>query len=779
MSRAPTGEAILRLTGIVERTIPELISRSAEQRVIEGSPATGSRPSVYVDPEWPADEARLERRYAFLSRLYDAINPDNPTAPLSPAALLALSEATDPATGARIIDPAVVASARRYASLFDTGRAKILLSDALLPLAQDVERDARDSIDRLNRRYNEAVARSSAGARPPAVSFAARPRPTETLATISPAAGVRLRESPPGPPSAPRLATPPVPFFAATLTAPPTVKREEEEEEITLYGLAPSTPSRPTVAPPSLSLALRGVPEMVALFGTIAPPTAAPAVATRAPARRRVAPVRPSYAIAAQTTRPSFLPSTLYGAQARREEEVEEEEEEQEPLIVKRRRVAPLVSPPYAPIADIEEERLIADLARTTQRGALPAVWSLSTAIEAAGRTAPPPPPAYASPARAPPTPAALARVPPRAPIDLVSVQEIDPVVFTRATPLAAIDDEAARVRARARAIREGYATSVGENDLDALDARAQYLEGLGDFVRGSTVRANPEFDATYWFRAVSEDEGQGPLGGSGGTPEAGAFHGPYATDQDAASAAREAVESEGPDGAVMDAAQAWAIGVAPYLDAAPAETTTFEVVRRPLAAETAPGGGDFVRRWDVAIARPWPRSDAPPGTTSLNVLAWDRVVDATGVARRVGVRDAYCDDAPCAFVAVYETASPDDAARLAEALRSFVSTMEARRGTHERLADVDIQLARAADRFYPLAIVERTGPSGGPYGLVVRVPGAISDVDQGALLALVRAAYGAMAAARIGVNDQASRIVGRDREVPIPPLGELVGSTF
>lgn len=296
-------------------------------------------------------------------------------------------------------------------------------------------------------------------------------------------------------------------------------------------------------------------------------------------------------------------------------------------------------------------------------------------------------------------------------------------------------------------------------------------------------MRANPEFDAAYWFRVVSENQGRGPLGGSRASPAAGAFHGPYATDQDAQSAAREAVGAQGSDGAIMDAAKAWAIGTAPYLDTVPVGTTTFEVVRRPLAGEAA-SGGDFVRRWDVAIARRWPRADAPSGTTSLNVLAWDRVVDGlgAGVARRVGVRDAYCggadDTGPCAFVAVYETASPDDANRIAEALASFVSSMEARRGTYERLEDLDAQLARAADRFYRSLIVERTGPAGGPYGLIVRVPGRISDVDPDTILDLVRAAYGIMAAARVGVNDRASRIVGQDGEVPVPPLDQLVGST-
>ncbi|AJF97979.1 hypothetical protein TW95_gp1245 [Pandoravirus inopinatum] len=712
------------LTNVVEVSLPAILSDAAQPRALAGP--RGAPDVPYVDTEWPRDEARLLPRYQFLVSLANAIHP---SATINASSVSHAINLVDPVTRAPVISRAAADSARNAVDRFDMRGARTALTEGVLEYARGVEADARAALDRLNQRFNEA----------------------------DPA-----RRALPTPPS--RVAQVPL---------------------VTLPQQPPRVVTQQPVAPRRLPV---GIQQAVA-----------PLLGRRPPAERPTPivgvgpPPRPAWRTALSRLLPGPSARSRIGQQRPPEQpEAQEEEEEEEPLI-KRRRRAPSPGSRLTPLpAERDDDLLLAALLEEEGEQPAPSIrsppsgargWNLAAAMAAA--------------ARQPPTSTQtieyLPTVSPRAPTTPQSVQgerrweqepwTIDtliqvvvPAVFQRAVDAETVRQEAQRARALADSIRDGYAARIAVGDAEAAANRALHLNDLAGYVEASAAgarRRRPEpFDAAYWYRVVAAGE-TGPLGPASRLAEARGVIGPYATPEDAAADA--SLLGFNADEAVMDAVLAWVLTMDMPRLTQPA-TTVFQVQRprderdpnppRQLAARIDPG----VERWVTAVVAARPH-DAFAQTGALAVLAWDRAVD--GRARRVGVRDVFCPDRdrPCAVVAAYETATPDDARALEQAL-------VAREPPPNVPAAVG-EIVDVARVLYPGAAVSvAPNREGSAVVVTVRLPVPLADADQDRLLDLVRMAYGVVAATGAPIDTEASRIVGIDAsEAPIPPPAAIVAA--
>jgi hypothetical protein len=722
---ASTAETLERL---MDEVLPSLLSQGAAPRALG---AAGPFPEEqYVDPDWPAEEARLLRRYAVLADLYAAIAPYDRMAPFNSTLLERVAGAVDPMTGRTAIDPRAADEARRAYTAFNTGRAREVLARSLVDYARSIEADARDAVARSYDRFAAVEARRQAAAA------------AASLAVPAAVAGV--------------------PAVRAQIPAPAT-------------------------APPR----------------AIARPL-------RRPAAPRLSPLGARPRGPVWTPRPT-LP-TLAERQVEERRTAEEEEEEEEEPIIKRRRVqraAPVVSP---------------GLPRTVL-----GAWTLPVNISAASLGAPPSPPGTlpeeeeeeevedeeVSPqglgggggGAAGPT-----RPLPTEPFDAaVGVEALArPLTVVMPTTIADIEAEARAVGERARAIEEGRATSGSEDDVVALRERQGYLESWAAIERASAAavppgvgpsvaailarRAPPPMNGVYWYRAIARGGLMGEPGLLG--PEGAGLHGPY-LDEEGAQAA--AIDEDSPDGAAADAALAWATAVAATgawdegAGHAPTMRTIVFRLQRPTADSRAVPPAlrqredTEVERWVTAVViDPFggPLLDAstdPRAAPALVVLAWDRVAD--GRARRILADDVLCRDAGtprvCAVVAAYEAAAEDTARAVAADLAATAHRMAAARGTVDPSA-TDTEISALAAAIYPDARVDREdviagGPGARSTRVAVRVPSlaSLSEADLDALIALVSAIYGALAASGVRVDTLASYLAdaaGLRLEVP-PPM--------
>lgn len=727
MMSSPPIEPYARLTEIVEVSLPAALSHAAQPRLIAGPPGTPDVP--YVDSQWPADEARILQRYRFLGQLANAIHP---SATINPAAVSAALGLVDPVAGTSIIRGAAADAARGAVDRYDMRAARAALVEGALAYARDVEADARAAVARLDERFNRAsLARS-----------------------VSPA----LRA---------RAVTPP-----AAAAAP-------------VRPLAPITALEPQAAPPRLPAGLQRA--MTSLLGRRPPAERPAAAAPPLPPPTRPA---PAWSAALRRLIPAALPRRALPLPAARPYPQVQEEEEEEPIVKRQRRtptLAPILSMGAVATDQEDDDLLLALLAeeeeeQQRERGeeegdVVPAArgWNLSAALAAAARRPPSETVEYLSgevPRAARQEQEEQEEQEPWT-ID-AHIQIVAPSVFRREVDLDTVRAEAERARATADAIRDAYAARASEDgsDLEAAVSRAEYLQGLAAYIEASQAgmrRAPEPFDAAYWYRVVSA-AGSGPLGPPSSLAAAGGVHGPYATVEDATADAT--VDGFNVDGALMDAALAWASAT----NATSAETAVFQVQRplsdrdppppRQLAARVDPG----VERWMVAVVAPR-SADAPPEAGAFTVLAWDRAVG--GRAQRVGVRDVFCPTGgpPCAVVAAYETVGPEEARAVEEALLSG--------GAPRDMAEAVGEISAAARALYPGAAVDvAPNRDRSALAVTVRLPVPLAQGDPDRLLAVVRAVYGVVAATGANVDTDASRVVGADGdEAPIPlPLFLVAG---
>ncbi|AGO84152.1 hypothetical protein psal_cds_424 [Pandoravirus salinus] len=756
MSTVPA-DPFAALTDVVEVSLPAIFSDAAQPRALVG--ARGAPDVPYVDTEWPRDEARLLPRYQFLVSLADAIHP---SATINASSVSSAIGLVDPVTRAPVIGRAAADAARSAVDRFDMRGARAALTEGVLEYARGVEADARAALARLNQRFNEADPARRASPAPPRAmpaSAVAAPQQPSRLSTQQPAAPRRL------------------PVGIRRAVASFLGRRPPAERPAT----APVGPSmRPAWSAPSSRLPLGPSAVQAPLF----PPF-----------------VRP----VAQQQQQQKMPFKLQTE----EEQEDEEEEEQEPLI-KRRRRAPLSGPGLArPPSAAEDDLLLAalldeeppaPLARSPSSGARG--WNLAAALATAAQQQQQPPMSpqtveylqTASPRASAnrdagpsgPVSPATPHAPPQGgerqqyesepwTVDTY-IQVVAPTVLARAVDLQTVRREARRARALADSIRDGTAARIGAGDAEAAANRALHLEDLAAYLQeptGSARRRIEPFDAAYWYRVVAAGE-SAPLGPPDLLAEARGVVGPYATPEDAdADASLVGFDA---DEAVMDAVLAWALAKDVSALDRP-ETAVFQV-QRPrderdptlppqLAARMDPG----VERWVTAVVAP-----RAPGALdqagALAVLAWDRATTGHG-ARRVGVRDVFClgDDRLCGVVAAYESAAPDKAIALGDALVT-------RTAPPNVPAAID-EIANAARAIYPGAAAS-VGPNrdGSAVVVTVRLPVPLADADSGRVLDLVRAAYGVVAATGAPIDTEASRIVGIDAgEAPIPPPAIIVAA--
>ncbi|AVK77024.1 hypothetical protein pmac_cds_336 [Pandoravirus macleodensis] len=747
----------VRLTGIVEESLPALFSAAGESRVIEG--AIGAPDVPYVDPEWPADEERLLRRYNFLTRVAGLLHP---SAPITPAGVASAVRLVDPVTGAVIIPGAWADAARRAADAYDMRAARGDLVRGVLDYAQRLQNDTRDALDRLNARYNSARS-ASVLAQPPTRPLVVSPRPVPAPQAVpSQRPPATIAQPSPGP----------------TAAVSSVLGRRLRSQMAT----APVAPRRSV----GWSAALQR------LIPTAQPTSFGP------PAPARVESLQ----------------------QATQQQPFAQEEEEQEPLVIKRRRRRTPLSIEQLPIEptvqttsesyadDVLNALLGGEEAPMSPYGALgtqavsPALvgqWNLASALTAAARA----PAAIRSPEYLAPPSAATQRTP--SPLQIVGetpsvraeggidwpvdayVQTVAPVTFRRDIDLPVLQVEARRARSLADAVQSESVASMagavdGMADPGAAQDRADYLDGLVAYAqaaRRETRRAREPFEAAYWYRVVAAG-GSGPLGVPTETAPlsaAAAVHGPYATIEDATADA-EAVGFD-PDAAIADAALAWAIGALGGESQNVGPVSTIFQVRRPaerdpaVPRQLANRADPSVERWAVAVAVPR-RDQTSPHEGAFRVLAWDRAVG--GRARRAGVRDLFpsAGGPPSAVVAVYETPDPATAASIQDDLD------RAMRVPAPDGARLSANVAAATDAHYPGTAVDvTTNADGSEVTVTVRLPVSLADTDQDRLLALARAVYGIAATAGARNDSIQSRLVGIDgTEAPIPSPPLLVGAT-
>ncbi|WBR14505.1 hypothetical protein pkur_cds_330 [Pandoravirus kuranda] len=753
-SAEASADPYVRLSGIVEESLPALLSAATEPRVVEGVPGTPDVP--YVDTEWPTEEERLLRRYNLLTRFAGLLHP---SAPITPAGVAAAVRLADPVTGALIVPAAWADAARRAADAYDMRAARGDLVRGVLDYAQRLQDDARGALDRLNARYN-AVRSASVLAPATRVPIAASPRPSPTLQALP-------SQQPPAP-SAPPLQQPPAPSSSV-------LGRRLRSQ----VAVAPAVSRRPTGWSAALQRLL---------------PTARPT------------PLGP------------FPPAPTETLQQQPSAQEGEEEQEPLVIKRRRRRappsgeVGPLAEPttqitgrPYADdvlnaLLGGEEEALLSPYPAAVAQTASPALvaqWNLASALSAAARM----PAASGSPeylvssARRIPSPLESVGETPSAraeggiewPVDAY-IQVVAPDVFRRQIDVPILEAEARRARSLADALRtESVASTAGAVDgmADpgaALD-RADYLDGLVTYLqaaRRETRRAREPFEAAYWYRVVAAG-GSGPLGLPTETAPlsaAAAIHGPYATSEDAmADAAAVGFDA---DAAIADAALAWAISALGSATQNTGTVSTIFQVRRPargdpiaprqLAARADPS----VERWAVAVAVPR-RDQASPYEGAFTVLAWDRAVG--GRARRTGVRDLFSSAGgpPSAVVAVYDAPDPATAASVQADLDQAMRGVAPSSG----LA-LSNDVSAAVDAHYPGAAVDvTTSADGSEVTVTVRLPVPLADAEQDQLLALARAVYGIAAAAGATGDSGRSRVIGIDGgEAAMPSPPSLVGAS-
>lgn len=748
----------VQLTGIVEESLPALLSAAGESRVIEGAVGTPDVP--YVDPLWAADEERLLRRYNFLTRLAGHLHP---SAPITPAGVASAVRLVDPVTGAIVIPGAWADAARRAADAYDMRAARGDLVRGVLDYAQRLQNDTRDALDRLNARYNSARS-ASVLAQPPTRPLVVSPRPAPAPQTMPP-------QRPP--------ATIAQPSPVSTATVPSVLGRRLRSQMAT----APVAPRRPvgwSAALQRLIPAARPTP-----FGI--------------PAPVRVETLQ-------QTTQ--------------QQQPFAQEEEEQQPLVIKRRRRRAQLSAEQMPIEPITqttgesyaddvlnallggEEAPVSPYGAVGTQAASPALvgqWNLASALTAAARM----PATIRSPEYLVPQLAATQRTP--SPLQFVGeapsaraeggiiwpvdayVQTVAPVEFRRDIDLPVLEAEARRARSLADAVQSESVASMagavdGMADPNAAQDRADYLDGLVAYAqaaRRETRRARQPFEAAYWYRVVAAG-GSGPLGVPTETAPlsaAAAIHGPYATIEDATADAG-AVGFD-PDAAIADAALAWAIGALGSEARNVGPVSAVFQVRRPAERDpTAPRqltdrADPSVERWAVAVAVPR-RDQTLPHEGAFRVLAWDRTVG--GRARRVGVRDLFpsAGGPPSAVAAVYEAPDPATAASIQDDLDR---AMRVPVYDGARLSD---DVAAATDAHYPGTAVDvTTNADGSEVTVTMRLPVSLADADQDRLLALARVVYGIAATAGAKSDSGRSRLIGIDGgEAPIPSPPLLVGAT-
>ncbi|AVK74837.1 hypothetical protein pqer_cds_415 [Pandoravirus quercus] len=736
MFAPPSTDPFAALTDVVEVSLPAILSDAAQPRALAGP--RGAPDVPYVDTEWPRDEARLLPRYQFLVSLADAIHP---SAAINASSVSSAIGLVDPVTRAPVISRAAADAARNAVDRFDMRGARAVLTEGVLEYARGVEADARAALARLNQRFNEADPARRAPPTPPRV------------AQVPP---VALLQQPSRPVAQQPVAPRRLPIGVQRAVAPLLGRRPPAERP---------TPAAAAGPPPR--------PAWRSALGRLLP--------------------GPSARLRTEQRRPPEQPET-------REEE---EEEEEEPLI-KRRRRAPSPGSRLAPLpaergdlsgslaaAEQDDDLLLAALLEEEEEQPTPSIrspsfgargWNLAAAVATAARQPPPSTqtveylPSVLPRAPTTPQPVQGERQREQEPwaID-TSIQVVAPAVLRRAIDAEIVRQEAQRAHALADSIRDGYAARIAAGDAEAAADHALHLDDLAAYLEASAAgaRRRPEpFDAAYWYRVVAAG-GSGPLGPASQLAEARGVIGPYATPEDAAADA--SLLGFNADEAVMDAVLAWVLTMDILRLTQPA-TTVFQVQRprderdpnppRQLAARIDPG----VERWVTAVVAVRP-PDALAQTGALTVLAWDRAVN--GRARRVGVRDVFCPDRdhPCAVVAAYETATPDDARVLEQALVA--------RAPPPNVSAAVGEIVDAARVLYPGAAVSvAPNRDGSAVVVTVRLPVPLADADRDRLLDLVRTAYGVVAATGAPIDTEASRIVGIDAsEAPIPPPAAIVAA--
>jgi hypothetical protein len=775
------GQPFDQLLNIAEVTLPAILNRAAQPRLIAGSRGTPDAP--YVDAQWPADESRILQRYRFLVQLANALHP---SATITPGSIRAALDLVDPVTLTPIIDRRAQIDAIRAASdRFDMDTARALLTQGMLDYARSIESDADEALARLDRRFNEAD--PSRSGRAPLISGGG----SAVGASAGPAEGQPLGQGRRLPAALGRAMTSILGRRSLTQRAAPVPA---------VQGAA--TPLAVAAAAPALALPR-------------------PAWSTVLQRQRR--PISEPQPPLQGTSLPdlSARTSPLQGQQQPQREGDEEEEEEEEPII-KRQRRAPARSPlateareflpegnaspqrvwPVAQGDDIASTTLLGNINREQRRpGAVVGSWNLAAALDASRRQTE--------------RSGEYADLPlPTSPRGSGSTKERDdeedegeqdeeligqeereysgapwttdryiqvaaPNVFQRDVDIDTIRREERRARAQAEAIRQGYAArvDVDGNDLDAAVERADYLGGLVAYLEEEAssrpnrraLREEP-FDAAYWYRVISMG-GSGPLGPPTLLAAARGVHGPFATPQDASNDA--SIAGFDADEAIMDAVLAWTLSSIDALEQTGRNTALFQVQRPSddaadsalpptIAARVDPG----VERSLVAIAAT--RTDAaPPQEGALKVLAWDRAVG--GRARRVGVRDVFCarDGRPCAVVVAYETSDPQEA----HALEQVLTTA----GPPRDMAAAFDEISAAARAFYPGAVVDvAPNADGSALAVTVRLPVALDTADSDGLLRLAHATYGVVGATGASVDARVSQVVGADgarRPLPLPSL--------
>lgn len=746
----------VRLSGIVEESLPALFSAASEPRVVEGAPGMPDVP--YVDPQWPVDEERLLRRYNFLTRLAGLLHP---SAPITPAGVASAVRLVDPVTDALIVPTMWADAARRASDAYDMRAARTDLVRGVLDYAQRLQADARDALDRLNARYNSV--RSASVLASPARPIGVPPRPTPTLQPL--------------PPPQPPTATVPSPVPAATA---PSVLGRRLRSQVAAASAVPRRPTGWSAALQRLIPAARPAP-----FGLPTP--------TRIEAQQQQQP----FVQEEEEQEPLVI------KRHRRRAPLSGEQAPVESAALQMRNQSYVDDVLNALLGGAGGETPPSPYGVEGTRAASPALvgqWNLASALSAAARM----PAASRSPEYLVSTMSATQRTP--SPVQTVGetpsaraeggiewpvdayVQAVAPAVFRRDIDVPVLEAEARRARSLADAVRDESVASVagamdGLADPDAAQSRADYLDGLAAYVqaaRRETRRAREPFEAAYWYRVVAAG-GSGPLGMPTETAPlsaAAAIHGPYATAEDAmADAAAVGFDA---DAAIADAALAWAIAAlgSGTQNAGPV-STTFQVRRpagrdltvpRQLAARADPS----VERWAVAVAAPR-RDRASPHEGAFTVLAWDRTVG--GRARRVGARDLFpgAGGPPSAVVAVYDAPDPATAASVRADLD------QAMRGpTPPSRAGLSADVAAAIDAHYPGAAADvTTNADGSEVTVTVRLPVSLADTDQGQLLALARAVYGIAATAGATSDSGRSRLIGVDgSEAPMPSPPSLVGAS-